>query len=203
MTAKEIRITCKGSKTLPYGSFENFQGELKHLTEENYKRLRKQILELGFSAPVFVWEHDGINYILDGHQRIRTVSNMVTDEGYTCPPLPVAEVQAKSLKEAKKKVLAISSQYGTMSFDGLQQFIDEAGMEWEHVNADFRFPEINIDHFLSKDDVSMVESEDYGQAKDTKFTVMVSVESARDRDRVVKVLQELGLSPKIKAWADG
>ncbi len=36
---KEIRITCKGAAMIGIGTLENFQGELKKLSEKEYRRL--------------------------------------------------------------------------------------------------------------------------------------------------------------------
>ena len=53
---KLIRIACKGSHTLSIVYLQPFQGDLKVLTEENYQRLRKEIIERGFSEPIAIWQ---------------------------------------------------------------------------------------------------------------------------------------------------
>jgi hypothetical protein len=46
--AKEIRITCQGADRLPIESLETFQGNLKSLSEKEYKKLRASI---GYGIP--------------------------------------------------------------------------------------------------------------------------------------------------------
>ena len=56
MPETKIRIACEGAATLPLDAFEFFQGDLKKLTPKNAERLRKEILQDGFSEPVAVWQ---------------------------------------------------------------------------------------------------------------------------------------------------
>ena len=64
---------------------------------------------MGFSEPIAVWLHKGKSFILNGHQRV-AVLRALASEGYTIPPLPVSIVDAESYQQAKKKVLALTSQ---------------------------------------------------------------------------------------------
>lgn len=125
----EIKIACKGAATLPVESLTEFQGELKSLSEENYEKLRAEIKDQGFSFPIAVWKSEGKNYIIDGHQRFRTVKKMVADEGWSCPELPVVLVDANDYQQAKHKLLAALSQYGRVEPDGLYQYITEANLD--------------------------------------------------------------------------
>jgi len=142
-----IPIKCKGAETLGLDELTEFQGELKVLTDENYERLKNEILELGFSEPICVWKDSKKkkNYILNGHQRFRTVTKMV-GEGYTLKGVPVSVVMADSFKQAKQKVLALTSQYGTMTKDGLYEFMKGAQMAPEELDR-FSFPDIDIPEF--------------------------------------------------------
>lgn len=127
-----IEIKCSGDNFLALEELENFQGNLKDLSEDNYRKLKAQILQHGFMVPFFVWKSEGRNYILDGHQR-ETVLSRMKKEGEDLPEaFPVVYVEAKSLKDAKAKLLAINSQYGKMTEAGLFDF----------VKADFDFSEL-------------------------------------------------------------
>lgn len=139
---RAIRITCKGASELPYTELVPLQGDLKNLSMENFQKLRRQIIDLGFSDPVVVWKHEEKWYIISGHQRLRTIKQMVEDEGYTCPPLPVSIVEADNVTQAKKKILALTSQYGEITESGLVDFIEDAGLDAAELDASFRFPEI-------------------------------------------------------------
>lgn len=126
----------------------HFQGNLKDLSEENYNRLKAQILELGFSFVIHAWANvEGKRFILDGHQRVRTLLKM-RQEGFTVPPIPVVMVQANDFQQAKKKVLAGTSQFGEMTGQGLYEFIAESGLDWRDVVRDNRFPEIDPVDFV-------------------------------------------------------
>lgn len=144
---KPVVIACKGATKLPLDTILEFQGELKELSKESYGKFKDQLLELGFSEPISVWDSDGKMYCLNGHQRLRTLKAM-REEGYVIPQeLPVNLVEAKSLKEAKKKVLALTSQYGRITEEGLYEFANKAGISFEDLKSSFRLPEIDFDKF--------------------------------------------------------
>ena len=146
---KAIAIKCRGALSLPLEALVDFQGDLKTLTDESYQKLRKEILELGYSEPISIWQSKKgktiSNYILNGHQRVKTIRRMV-EEGFRCSELPVSVVEASSLKEAKKKLLAFTSQYGAMTMDGLKNFMTDAGMTLQDLD-NFEFPEISLPEF--------------------------------------------------------
>lgn len=73
-------MTCAGAETRLLDELVEFQGELKTLSPENAARLRREILELGFSEPISVWQHDGTCYILNGHQRVTVLRGMAASE---------------------------------------------------------------------------------------------------------------------------
>jgi len=138
-----IRIECKGSATKDLSQLEDFQGDLKRLSKENANRLRNEIKTLGFSEPVSVWQHEGRCYILNGHQRVAVLRQMAA-EGFEIPALPVSVVEATSIAEAKRKVLALTSQYGEITSDGLSSFLEDAQISLEEAMESFRFPEVDL-----------------------------------------------------------
>ena len=146
---RTIRIACQGAITLPYSELVPFQGGLKSLSEEDYSKLKTEISERGFSEPISVWQSDGKNFILNGHQRLRTVQQMAA-EGWEVPELPVSLVFASSYKEAKHKLLSLASQYGKVEGEGLYEFIMDAELDPETVFDSFRFPEITFDDFKTE-----------------------------------------------------
>lgn len=141
-----VKIKCTGAATLPIDELHDFQGNLKHLSEDNYKKLKKSIIQLGFSEPCSVWKKDGKYWILNAHQRVRTLKRM-RDDGATIPDIPVNFVEATDIKEAKKKVLSLTSQFGEMTKEGLDEFMTEAGLDFKEVEESFRFPEIDFVDF--------------------------------------------------------
>jgi hypothetical protein len=144
---QQVVIQCEGHTSLPIDSLIPFQGELKELTKDSYNKFKKQLLELGFSEPITIWQNDKKNFIINGHQRLRTLKGM-REEGIHIPDkLPVNFVQARDLKEAKKKVLALTSQYGSITEDGLYEFTQTAGISFDELQLNFRLPEINLGKF--------------------------------------------------------
>ncbi|MCP5018895.1 MAG: hypothetical protein GY938_27005 [Ketobacter sp.] len=103
----------------------DFQGELKDLHTREYKKLRKSILEHGFFMQFFAWPHDGVNYILDGHQRKR----VFIGEGWLID-VPVQFIQAATYEEAKEKLMVISSQYGKITQEGYDEFTFDMNPNW-------------------------------------------------------------------------
>lgn len=148
MKAVELAINEK-LQPVNIDDLHPFQGNLKDLSHERYEQLKHLIVKLKFSFVIHVWHsaNDNQYYIIDGHQRLRTLQKM-RDEGYEVPAIPCAVVEAINYKEAKEKVLAGTSQFGEMTDQGLYEFINEAGLDWRNVVADFRFPEIEPMRFV-------------------------------------------------------
>jgi len=137
-----IEIKCDTKERLTLDEMTNLQGKLKTLTKENAAKLKKQIREHGFIVPFFVWRDGEVNYILDGHQRQDVLRQMEADGEEIPERFPVVYVEADDEKDAKKKLLAINSQYGKMTEEGLFNFMEEIDFEFEDL-ADFEFPTIN------------------------------------------------------------
>lgn len=150
VVAKKIRIACEGAALVPHEQLVHFQGNLKSLANVDYERLKKQVLDLGFSEPVSVWKNGGKYYLLNGHQRLRTVGRMVRDEHYECPPLPVSFVDAVDLNEAKRKVLALTSQFGKIEKDGFYEFLQGTDIEPDELFENYRFPEVDLAAFTEE-----------------------------------------------------
>lgn len=121
---EKIRITCRAADSLPIDSIIEFQGKLKKITKTNMEKLKKSILKNGFTAPIFIWQDAGDNKILDGHQRLATLIKM-RQEGFDIPLLPVAYIEANDETEARRKLLAITSQYGEFDALELADWLDE------------------------------------------------------------------------------
>lgn len=147
--ARSIEIKCKAARAIPLDKFEDFQGKLKSLSPEAEEKLRNQILESGFSFPIAVWEDQGKYHIIDGHQRVRAL-NRLREEGYAIPKLPVALIEADSLEQAKKKLLAAASQYGSVNAEGLYEFLQTSALSLEDVIGNINFPEVDLEKFADE-----------------------------------------------------
>lgn len=124
------------------------QGDLKFLSEENYKKLKKNIEKHGFDIPVTVWvDTQGDKWLLDGHQR----KHVLETEGWV-NPIPYLIIKAPNMQTAAERLLAITSQYGTVTQEGLDDFY-----------AKFELPEMEMQelvHFDSVFDFSLEQKED-------------------------------------------
>lgn len=111
---------------LDYREIEPFQGELKDLTQDNYDKLLASIEKHGFFLPIFVWQNDGHNYCLDGHGRLRVLNKEKMEFDNSGHDIPVVFIEADNIKDAKEKLLKITSQYQHITQEGLDQYIAEA-----------------------------------------------------------------------------
>lgn len=113
----------------PMSEMNSTQGDLKFLSKENYSKLKKNIEKRGFYIPVYVWiDEKGEKWLLDGHQR----KHVLETEGWN-DPIPYLVVKAPNMKEAASRLLEITSQYGTITQEGLDEFI-----------ANFELPEMEV-----------------------------------------------------------
>jgi len=143
---KTIKINCdKNLKRKNIDEMQDFQGELKVLTDEAKDKLKNSIIAKGFRIPIFMWK----NKILDGHQRIEAITSLVEEDDYNLPKnqLPYVEIPAKNEKEAKEMLLLISSQYGAMTEEGVLEFLENAGINYDELKDMVDLPSIDESTF--------------------------------------------------------
>lgn len=122
----------------PISEFNATQGDLKFLSEENYNKLKRNIEKRGFYIPVYVWiDSQGEKWLLDGHQR----KHVLETEGWY-EPIPYLIVKAPTMSDAAERLLEITSQYGTITQEGLDEFI-----------AKFELPEMDVLNSTSFDSI--------------------------------------------------
>lgn len=189
MAPKTIRIACQGHTTLDIDKLEAFQGDLKDLSKDNYNKLRKQILELGFSEPVSVWQQGGHNYLLNGHQRHRVLTEMRRAEKYTVPPIPVNLIDAENEHEAKKKILSLTSQFGEITSQGLFEFASLNNIDLPTIE-DFRFPEIDMDKWKAEffEDISGTEMPELNTPENKLLTQMTFTVSEQQKEIIISAM---------------
>ncbi len=141
-----VKIKCKGSRNELLTKLRVIQGGLKDLSKANAAKLRKRIETKGFDAPFFVWR----NNILDGTQRKKVLEEMIAD-GWTLPggKVPVCEISARTLTEAKDRLLGYVSQYGKVTMEGLDGFrlnIPDAVIDLDTIDI----PDFNLEKFRLK-----------------------------------------------------
>jgi hypothetical protein len=108
--------------TIDYREVQPLQGNLKELTNENYMKLKKVLETRGFTTPLFIWWFEDTPYLVDGHQRQRVMmEEKLNDAGNF--EVPYLRIEATDIKDAKQQVLEVSSQYGTITQEGFDEFI--------------------------------------------------------------------------------
>jgi ParB-like chromosome segregation protein Spo0J len=139
--------------TIPIADLLPTQGDLKDLTEKNYNKLKRNIERRGFIDPVSVWEDSvGKKYLLNGHQRQR----VLMQEGWN-EPIPYFTIPAASLQEAAAIVLELTSQYGTVTQEGLDAHI-----------AKYDLPEAEIYEAIQFDAISFWDNNNEETINDNK-----------------------------------
>ena len=141
----EVKIACVTKDYLSIDDMVPFQGDLKTLTEKNYRKLKTEIVTTGFAFPIMIWKDlQGTNNIIGGTQRWRVLSQMRAVDNYFIPNIPVVFVDAASIEEARRRVLQDASQYGIIEVDELLPFVDLAGIDLAEIDSRFKLPDINI-----------------------------------------------------------
>lgn len=146
-----MKITCETKDKLELSELTDFQGELKHRTKEDVQKIITSIEKFGFATPFFVWSHDGINHVLDGHGRLLALRKMKS-AGEDIPPLPIVHVDCADEEHAKKLLLRITSQYGEMTSESVLEFMEGLELEVDEI----ALPEgvLNIDFPHDEEDTS-------------------------------------------------
>lgn len=112
---------CQELKDLPkikVSEINDLQGNFKDLFENDYNKLSGLLDKYGFKYPLYLWfDKDGKAWNLDGNQRVRVINKI-----YGNIELPYIKVFAENKKEAKKQILAISSEFGKVNKDGFDEF---------------------------------------------------------------------------------
>lgn len=114
--------------TLDYRDMNELQGDLKTLEKENFTRLQNTLVDDGQLAPFYLWfdSKEGKYWIVDGHQR----KSIFMFNRITPYERPYILIPGENINEAKKALLEISSQYGTVTEEGFNKFTFDFPKEW-------------------------------------------------------------------------
>lgn len=197
---RKIEIKCTGAATAKLEDLVPLQGKLKALDAARYRKLKRALLEHGFSFPFFVWKRpkkeDGKGgasrhdlCILDGHQRDRVLRRLKA-QGYEVPPLPIAFVEAKDETEARKKILLLSSQYGQMSEDSLMEYLKESDLEFDEILDTADLPQIDLDKLAKKLEEEFLEEESGAGELQHQFQVVVDCKDEAQQLALIEMLEK-------------
>lgn len=138
---------------IPFTDLNAIQGEFKIMTDVNYARLKRTLVEDGITFVFHVWygaQEEGETprwWIIDGHGRRKGIGRMVEEEGWRCPDLPCVEIKAPSFKAAKKLVLNSTARFHTPTEEGLYELMSDLNLSFDEVKNNFDVPEIDFNAF--------------------------------------------------------
>lgn len=145
---KEIIITCDLRDSLKLSEFADLQPKsFKEMSKDSYQKFRLGMQKAGFHEPIKVWVDNGINYIVDGHHRIK-ILNEFLKEGYEIPLIPVYYVECKNRKDAIRMLLASNSHYAVMTPEGLHELLEVEEIELDVFETiELKGNDIKLDKF--------------------------------------------------------
>lgn len=118
-----VNVMCQTPEVIRLTQLTPFQGDLKKRTSRDVKSLAASIQEEGLLMPFAVWQHDGINSLLDGHGRLMALNELAKeDSSIDEQDFPVIYIEADTEEQAKKSLLQITSAYGKITRDGAVSF---------------------------------------------------------------------------------
>ncbi len=123
----KIKIEKMNLQNVKIAHLKPLQGNLKFLPDDNYEKLKKSFQEKGLFVPMFVWHRGEKDFaIMDGHGREKffkkECAEFVDENGKPTDEVPCVVIHADNLKDAKEKLLIITSQYQTITQEGLDGF---------------------------------------------------------------------------------
>lgn len=144
-----MEVKCKTQHTLPLEELTEFQGNLKERDSVDVGKIIKSIRKHGFSFPFFVWNHDAINHVLDGHGRLLALKQMAKD-GENIPELPIVYVDCRDEADAKELLLKLNSQYGKMTAESVLEFIGDIDLDFEEIALPMGTIEFNFEQEIQE-----------------------------------------------------
>ncbi len=176
---KIIKITYKSADSKSIEDLIPFQEDIKKVSNENLMKLKKSILKYGFSAPIFIWKNKEEHNIIDGHGRLKALLDLKND-GYNIPLIPVDYIEARTKKEAKEKLLRITSQYGEFNISKLDLFSKTLDLK-----------EINIQNFNDfKNDLKVVSLFKETLKPYKKIHVLLSTD-IKNIDKMTEIIEKI------------
>ena len=110
-------------KTMPWPELKGYElNDLKQTEGRELEKLKNAMVNEGFLFPVYVWaEH---RYVLDGAGRVMALLELAQAD-YDIPDIPIIEIIASDLRQAKKLVLMASSRHGEITRGSFKHFATE------------------------------------------------------------------------------
>ena len=137
-----MRVQAHNPANLPlidYRDLRELQGSLKDLIQDRADKLLRLFEEFGFVFPFFVWfDQAKTPWIMDGHgrKRVMLLSNIQNENGGYL--FPYVKIEADSRRQAKKLLLACTSQFQKVTQEGFDEFTFDLEETWlnDHIVFD-------------------------------------------------------------------
>lgn len=187
-----ISIRCATEHTLKLHELNPLQGALKTRTKRNLKELKSSLLVEGLIAPFFVWkgtlqiEAGEKNWILDGHGRHAALRELAEEDQKILwdQDFPVVYIEAPDVFEAKKALLQITSQYGSISKEGAKVFCEDIkGYKAPSIKCVYRKPYTKK---VAAPKASFGKAKDVSDIKDNEVVITIAV--AKEQEAAVRDL---------------
>jgi hypothetical protein len=119
----------------------------KELSKANYEKLKTSIINNNFVMSFTVWDSGAGVFIIDGVHRFK-VLDLLEKEGAEIPELlPCTFIQCENKREASKLVLIYSSIYAKTQDEGLYEFLNLQGLDFEALKLEIDIPNIDLGFF--------------------------------------------------------
>jgi hypothetical protein len=145
---KSIKDKIIKSDFVKWKSFKFIQPEnFKELREPEYKKLEQSIINNNLIESFKVWQSGKTLYCLDGYHRCKIFQDL-EGKGYNVPQEVRADfIDCKDRSEASKLVMIYSSIYANITDEGLYEFLNKEGLNFDDLKMEIDLPSINLDYF--------------------------------------------------------
>jgi hypothetical protein len=141
---------------IPWETALNFlqDDDFKVSTEEEYQKVVQSFAKKHWIAPFFVWQDpEGKIWCMDGKRRdtilrrIKQAGGATVDSKFIRIQIPelldALFIQADSKSEAAEYVLAYSSTYGKITYEGFHSFLDKFSINYDNIRGEVNFPDFS------------------------------------------------------------
>jgi len=130
----DIKNRVKGQKNISLQDFYAMEfNDLKDEKDRDVSKLVTSIKQDGFIAPAYVWKDH--NYVIDGKGR-EMAMRILEEDGHTMVSVPIIEIEADNLQDAKALALKYSSRYGLISKTSFEVFTEGFDVDWNGIDLE-------------------------------------------------------------------
>lgn len=145
---KNIEDKVIKTEKISWKNFEFLQkATFKDINKDQFQKLKTSIIKNDFIETFKVWQNGKAIYCLDGFHRCKALESLEQD-GYTVPQqMSATFVQCKNKEDAAKKVLIYSSQYASVTDEGLYEFSHDYNINFDDIKLEIDIPKLDLDKY--------------------------------------------------------